>query len=353
MDHKSSQPDSQEQNQLPTQPAASISLESLNNFTPKFVGVIVGLLILGGLVYGGIWFWNDKNKEAVVPTFTPRVIDETAGWQTYRNEEYGFGLKYPSDWKFSQNFSYVDGFFFTKDKSTFSVLPKGGFDHGLPGIPDRINDESVGDKMVKVSDWLKTNLTFVQFIDNSIPSSWIVCKPDLKNCNRLYLHADNQSDMETMSRIISTFKFTNSVDTSTWKTYRNEQYGFEIKLPYGWNIEEKSFGLDFTSPEKILFLQENEKNCLGQGTGECIVHGLTTDLSFSNSAEIDIDIEEYGPDRLGEKIINSVKFRTYPILGIVSGIIYETVINEKIYHFEIYEDQTKGLQILSTFRFIE
>lgn len=65
-------------------------------FTSKFIGVVVGILVFGGVTYSGFWFWNDKYKEASVPTFTPRVTDEMAGWATYRNEKYGFEFKYPS-----------------------------------------------------------------------------------------------------------------------------------------------------------------------------------------------------------------------------------------------------------------
>lgn len=31
---------------------------------------------------------------------------------------------------------------------------------------------------------------------------------------------------------------TETIDTSNWKTYRNEQYGFEVRYPQDWNVEE-------------------------------------------------------------------------------------------------------------------
>lgn len=40
-------------------------------------------------------------------SFTPDVVDETVKWQTYKNEEYGFEVKYPVDWKINdQSFTY-------------------------------------------------------------------------------------------------------------------------------------------------------------------------------------------------------------------------------------------------------
>ena len=44
--------------------------------------IIVGVLI----VVGGIYWWQKSKTNSA---------DETADWQTYRNDEYGFEVKYP------------------------------------------------------------------------------------------------------------------------------------------------------------------------------------------------------------------------------------------------------------------
>jgi len=36
-------------------------------------------------------------------TSTTTTTDETADWQTYTNDEYGFSFKYPSDWNLAEN----------------------------------------------------------------------------------------------------------------------------------------------------------------------------------------------------------------------------------------------------------
>lgn len=97
MDTISIPPISPEQNQTPTLPP-SVELTPRKTFTPKFIWTVVGLLILGGVASAGLWYWGDMNKGAVAPTFTPRA-DETAGWKTYTNAEYGFEFKYPRDWR--------------------------------------------------------------------------------------------------------------------------------------------------------------------------------------------------------------------------------------------------------------
>ena len=70
---------------------------------------ILILLILAVLVGGGILVWVEKQEVPSIELFEikkpekivkeePRPENETANWKTYRNEEYGFEIKYPEDW---------------------------------------------------------------------------------------------------------------------------------------------------------------------------------------------------------------------------------------------------------------
>ena len=69
--------------------------------TPIAIGIVLILVILVGsftwLKYGEIRRETDELPEVELPK-KEEVKDETADWEVYRNEEYGFEIKYHQDW---------------------------------------------------------------------------------------------------------------------------------------------------------------------------------------------------------------------------------------------------------------
>ena len=57
---------------------------------PIAILIAVVLIIAGGIL---AWQYFGAPKEEAVE-------DETVDWEIYRNEEYGYEIKYPQDWKF-------------------------------------------------------------------------------------------------------------------------------------------------------------------------------------------------------------------------------------------------------------
>ena len=71
--------------------------------TPIAISIIVLCAFLAGLILIGKYgFFPEKETHLSKPSEkTEEVVteDETTDWKTYRNEEYGFEIKYPKDWK--------------------------------------------------------------------------------------------------------------------------------------------------------------------------------------------------------------------------------------------------------------
>ena len=65
------------------------------------------IIVLVAIVASGVYFLGTKNilklpTSFSLPTISPSPTptpDPTANWKTYTNYEYGYSVKYPSDWK--------------------------------------------------------------------------------------------------------------------------------------------------------------------------------------------------------------------------------------------------------------
>ena len=66
--------------------------------------IIIGVLVVAG-VAGASWYFAIKQPAPLIEVVPPEEVpvDETANWKTYRNEEFGFSIKYPPDWEVRTN----------------------------------------------------------------------------------------------------------------------------------------------------------------------------------------------------------------------------------------------------------
>lgn len=254
--------------------------------------VIVGILVLGGVVWGGYYWWQNRSGNSVVCTQDAKQCPDgsyvsrtgpncefaacpsinpnpTADWQTYRNEKYGFEFRYPKEWDNiveSVDKSYVG--FFNEERFAAVYNDYGGLTPGF--FAEQREFAAVDVNMYKKGSLVGTENLIVnegidlkQFVQNVIR----LCKPEsleeIKlgdnlayrcsatttsgrdekivysklNGNILtistisgYDYKDYDTLLNVFNKILSTFKFIND-QTADWQTYKNEQYGFEVKYP--------------------------------------------------------------------------------------------------------------------------
>lgn len=209
------------------------------NFTPKFISLIVLLLLLGGGAYAGIWYWqNQQVTQEVVPTFTPRA-DAIAGWKTYMNTQYGFEFKYPAGTDI-QGINAKSSWPATSEDDDLLV---GTFFNLIASNPlGYCSDLKTSETIVACLDspaWAKSDTWTPVVIggENAVARS----SEGSNTVNMYYVNhgktglqisvSDSAQGNPIVSQILSTFKFTNSASLNT---YQNNQYGFSIALPDSW-----------------------------------------------------------------------------------------------------------------------
>ena len=103
-------------------------------------------------------------------------------------------------------------------------------------------------------------------------------------------------------------------------------------------------------------MEENFKNCSNlQPETSCVTEGPGSDLEFYNKSDLEPDFENKYGIKVETKSFNSINFKVYPILGMMSGNSYETENKGQIYRFDIFGGYQEEIsyRILSTFKFID
>lgn len=166
------------------------------------------------------------------------------------------------------------------------------------------------------------------------------------------------------------------IDTTNWKTYRNEEFGFEVKYPEDWKFQEKHYKAD-DIPSDVYF---GEKSCAEE-------YGNVTDCDYIVNIEVAEDFEYFIEENrmyngeMFEEEISSLDFslelpnlnacRTSSRLGFIkdnfifsnNGVNYRLAISKPDPYFhkdcescisvdEVYSPVIER-KILESFKFIE
>lgn len=284
-----------ETNLTPQNPTAQPPLEPLKHkhlLSKIWLPILVVVALAGAYLFVAgaysIWpFQNDATSTSPQPSPSPGE-GELAGWKTYRNEDMGFELTFSDAWRGYKAMNIENGVKF----SVPSV-----------GLPNVVDVDVFLIKVIPKQEWDARG---------EFPPGRFLAEKD----NKVYVWNSTQDPagipfqniIAETQKILSTFKFIEPIsqaDTANWKTYRNAEYGFEVKYPVDWtmhfentviNSPEEKTGYIFISGLKnpsnlslMTFLKEKDKEFAAEAAKDTPELGYPGFLNFDTAKQINID----------------------------------------------------------------
>ncbi|MEK7117568.1 MAG: hypothetical protein AAB861_02225 [Patescibacteria group bacterium] len=335
----------------------------------KILAVVGGLVILAGVAYLVLWLKpgvKPPGAGAGIQNGTSTATTDISGWKTYRNEKYGFEFKYSSDWP-------------SEDYSSSSSLDI----YFHPPINQGSDSESFYGFRILVTKFRFNNLTdwfIAKNHDN--PYAYLSTSsfsfggyaaykydahPEVDSgpCGARFVIVRGEyiynlsyclvdSDDKVFTEIGKMFKFiepaTSTVDTSGWKTYRNEAEGFTFDYPSNWFVQyEKGGWIVVVSVKKFETGDEPWFNA------SCKKDANSESLSLSElfNERWGSVMKMYSPEKETIKVggYDAIRFVDTEAIPLNANVFL--VKDKAVCSFMLDDGSDVSEKILSTFKFIE
>ena len=346
------------------------------------------------LAAGGIWLLKGVGLEPSSPSPPPPApapspqaqteeVDISA-WQIYRNDEYGFEVKYPSELSVTaegsnsaqealNNGQQISGTIIPSfdaihfiDSDSNPKLSIGIFDQPRAALSEQgYKDEYLylygpcdlrgGFEPQQINKQQVYGIPALQVIGDSLTCVYF-------SNPRGYLLVVSSVSLELLNQLLSTFQLVQSgntwsvdlsswQDASTWETYTNSQYGFEVRYPTnypGFISSTSEFKPDVTvfSNESNLICSNNQKEVSINNHSYC-VETASGGAGLGTSYEIFM----YTTTKEMKKVQLRLTLAFSTCENYPPGQL-----REECYVTQEYTSENVDLladQILSTFRFVE
>lgn len=269
---------------LPTDQPASQSVQSppfeAKKGFPKWI-LIVLIVIFVLAVGAGAYFLgqqsvkNSPGKTQFMTQKSSPIPDATANWKTYTNSDFGFNLKYPTDWKVTTAFNPTQS---PNLKLNLGLTPESSQQNSTV-TPIYVSQYDNPDNL-SISDWqtqynkgkqLANNFYSPTDQETTVAGAKAYINPK-GNCqpyacyqiiimvkNNVFIfhnvnlpNEDYSNNQKIFDQILSTLKFTNQTAQVSptpelfpnWQQYSDSKYNFSFKYPTDWSTQVKDYTQD-------------------------------------------------------------------------------------------------------------
>ncbi len=213
----------------------------------KYVIIVVFVaLFIGGGVLWYAWSFKPMSESIVlqIPTPQPKEQFDISAWQTYRNEDLGFEVKYPEKWEAEESSEEI----IIKNptsESTFSIIqnpnPKN------LSMDDWFREATIvnGRPTVKAAAKLTTingvnAYRFYTELEPPNPLFEVFIKGNNKKIFTLFADSQTPSDSKILDQILSTFRFVKNIAIPITAQVGGKTVTVSIRVPFPDYIDEKS-----------------------------------------------------------------------------------------------------------------